>query len=116
MTSPFTRKTLSFLRALKRHNDREWFRARKDEYEEHVRQPMIDLLAPFSRDVWALAHRGKVSRLREVLAEEPQRAQELAGNGRTLLWSLPDDEDAALETVNVLLGYGGRDSNGHRLR
>jgi uncharacterized protein (DUF2461 family) len=44
MSSPFTRKTLAFLRALKRNNDRDWFRARKDDYERHVRGPMIDLL------------------------------------------------------------------------
>ncbi len=50
MTSPFTRKTLAFLRALKRNNDREWFRARKPEYEEHVRGPMIELLARLSAD------------------------------------------------------------------
>src|SRR5512146_1632033 len=45
----FTRKTLTFLRALERHNDREWFNARRDEYEAHVRGPMIalvDRLAP----------------------------------------------------------------------
>ena len=49
-TSPFTRKTLAFLRALKRNNDREWFRARKPEYEQHVRGPMIELLARLSAD------------------------------------------------------------------
>jgi uncharacterized protein (TIGR02453 family) len=46
----FTAKTLSFLRALKRHNDREWFRARKDDYERHVRSPMIDVLARLATD------------------------------------------------------------------
>jgi uncharacterized protein (TIGR02453 family) len=50
MTSPFTRKTLAFLRALKRNNDREWFRARKDDYEQHVRAPMVELLARLARD------------------------------------------------------------------
>ena len=30
MSSPFTPKTLAFLRALKRNNDREWFREHKD--------------------------------------------------------------------------------------
>ena len=45
MTSPFTTKTLAFLRALKRNNDRDWFRARKAEYEQHVRGPMVELLA-----------------------------------------------------------------------
>src|SRR5688572_3044321 len=55
MTTPFTRKTLAFLRALKRHNDRDWFRARKVDYEMHVRQPMIELLARLQRDLRAFA-------------------------------------------------------------
>jgi uncharacterized protein (TIGR02453 family) len=55
MTSPFTPKTLSFLRSLKRNNNREWFRARKSEYERHVRGPMIDLLACVSRDLQSFA-------------------------------------------------------------
>jgi uncharacterized protein (TIGR02453 family) len=50
VTSPFTRKTLSFLRSLKRNNDREWFKARKPDYEQHVRGPMIELLARLSGD------------------------------------------------------------------
>ena len=50
MKSPFTRKTLSFLRSLKRNNNREWFRRRKPQYEEHVRGPMIDLLAQLKSD------------------------------------------------------------------
>ena len=50
MGSPFTPKTLSFLRALKRNNDREWFRARKAEYETHVRGPMVALLARLADD------------------------------------------------------------------
>jgi uncharacterized protein (TIGR02453 family) len=45
VASPFTRKTLAFLRALKRNNDRDWFRERKDDYERHVRGPMLELLA-----------------------------------------------------------------------
>jgi uncharacterized protein (TIGR02453 family) len=53
--SPFTRKTLAFLRALKRHNDREWFRGRKDQYEEHVRGPMVHLLARLAQDFRAFA-------------------------------------------------------------
>jgi uncharacterized protein (TIGR02453 family) len=49
--SPFTRKTLAFLRTLKRHNDREWFRLRKPQYEEHVRGPMVALLAQLAVDL-----------------------------------------------------------------
>lgn len=51
MASPFTRKTLAFLRALKRNNDRDWFRARKADYEQHVRGPMIALLEELARDL-----------------------------------------------------------------
>ncbi len=51
MASPFTRKTLAFLRALKRNNDRDWFRARKPDYEQHVRGPMIELLQQLARDL-----------------------------------------------------------------
>jgi uncharacterized protein (TIGR02453 family) len=50
MTSPFTPKTLSFLRSLERNNDREWFRARKAEYERHVRGPMIQLIEALAAD------------------------------------------------------------------
>ena len=49
--SPFTRKTIAFLRALTRHNDREWFRLRKPQYEEHVRGPMVALLAQLAADL-----------------------------------------------------------------
>jgi uncharacterized protein (TIGR02453 family) len=49
--SPFTRKTLAFLRALKRNNNREWFRARKTDYEQHVRGPMVALLGQLARDL-----------------------------------------------------------------
>jgi len=48
--SPLTSKTLAFLRALKRNNDREWFRARKNEYEQHVRDPMVVLLDQLAAD------------------------------------------------------------------
>jgi uncharacterized protein (TIGR02453 family) len=40
----FSPETLKFLRALTRHNDREWFKARKDAYERHVRGPMISVV------------------------------------------------------------------------
>ena len=46
----FTPKTLSFLRSLKRNNDREWFRARKDEYERHVRGPMVAVIERLAVD------------------------------------------------------------------
>jgi uncharacterized protein (TIGR02453 family) len=55
VASPFTKKTLAFLRALKRNNDRDWFRARKADYEQHVRGPMIALLHQLARDFPAFA-------------------------------------------------------------
>jgi uncharacterized protein (TIGR02453 family) len=55
MASPFTRKTLSFLRALTRNNDRDWFKARKPQYDEHVRQPMVALLARLAADLRTFA-------------------------------------------------------------
>ena len=51
----FTAKTVSFLRALKRNNDRDWFRARKADYEQHVRGPMIEVLARLAVDFRAFA-------------------------------------------------------------
>jgi uncharacterized protein (TIGR02453 family) len=47
----FTNETLKFLRALKRNNDREWFKARKDRYEAHVRAPMIAVIERLAGDV-----------------------------------------------------------------
>jgi uncharacterized protein (TIGR02453 family) len=51
----FTPKTLSFLRALKRNNDRDWFRARKDQYEAHVHQPMIAVVERLAVDFTSFA-------------------------------------------------------------
>ena len=54
-TTPFTSKSVSFLRSLKRHNDREWFRARKDDYERHVRAPMIEVVERLADDFRTVA-------------------------------------------------------------
>jgi uncharacterized protein (TIGR02453 family) len=53
--SRFTPKALSFLRALKRHNDREWFRARKEQYDLLLRAPMIDLIGRLAEDFQTIA-------------------------------------------------------------
>lgn len=45
MSNPFTKKTLVFLAELERHNDRDWFKANKDRYEEHVLGPALALVA-----------------------------------------------------------------------
>jgi uncharacterized protein (TIGR02453 family) len=51
----FTPKTLSFLRSLKRNNKREWFHARKDQYETHCRQPMIAVIERLAVDMRSFA-------------------------------------------------------------
>jgi uncharacterized protein (TIGR02453 family) len=42
--SAFPKEGLQFLRTLKRNNNREWFQKHKSNYEEHVKQPMADLI------------------------------------------------------------------------
>jgi len=54
-SSPFTGKAVSFLKALKRNNDREWFRARKEQYEEHVRAPMVEVIERLAVDFRTVA-------------------------------------------------------------
>jgi uncharacterized protein (TIGR02453 family) len=50
MASPFTSDTLRFLRALKRNNDREWFKARRDDYDRHVRGPLLAIIERLAVD------------------------------------------------------------------
>ena len=45
MSAYFSDKTFKFLRALARHNDREWFHAHKADYEAQVRQPFLALIS-----------------------------------------------------------------------
>lgn len=47
----FTPKALSFLRQLKHHNNREWFQAHRNDYEQHVRLPMVDLVERLAVDL-----------------------------------------------------------------
>ena len=42
--SYFTPATFRFLRALDRHNSREWFQTHKHDYERHVREPFLQLI------------------------------------------------------------------------
>jgi uncharacterized protein (TIGR02453 family) len=46
----FSDKTIRFLRALKRNNRREWFNAHRDDYEQHVRQPMTTMVERLAED------------------------------------------------------------------
>ena len=67
---------------------------------------MIDLLSRYSRSIWTLCFRGYVARVREILRENPALARQVRENGITPLWWLPDDEEQALEIVELLLANG----------
>jgi uncharacterized protein (TIGR02453 family) len=51
----FTKKTLSFLRSLKRNNKREWFHERRDQYEMHCKQPMVAVIERIASDLPSFA-------------------------------------------------------------
>jgi len=53
--TPFTAKTLAFLRALMRNNDRAWFRAHAGEYESHVKTPMLVAIARIGEEFRSIA-------------------------------------------------------------
>jgi uncharacterized protein (TIGR02453 family) len=55
MPPHFTPETTKFLRGLKRHNDRDWFEARRDVYERALRQPMLALVDEISYAMEAFA-------------------------------------------------------------
>jgi uncharacterized protein (TIGR02453 family) len=50
VTPHFSPESLRFLRALKRNNDREWFRTRRDDYDRVVRGPMIAVIEQLALD------------------------------------------------------------------
>lgn len=51
----FTPETLKFLRGLARHNDREWFEARREVYERAVRAPLLELIGELNHAIAAFA-------------------------------------------------------------
>ncbi len=81
-----------------------------------LHRKVMDFLAPLTKDVWNLTYNGYLDRLREVLAEDPQRARVDWDTWSPLLWLPPHDEDVALEMVKLFVHYGAdphrRDSNG----
>jgi uncharacterized protein (TIGR02453 family) len=54
----FSKEALDFLRKLKRNNRREWFEARRDVYENELKQPMLALITRVLRGMeeYAPAH------------------------------------------------------------
>ena len=71
-----------------------------------LKWPMIDLLTPYTRDVWNLAAAGKVERLRELLTKDVSLATIAHPNGYTPLMLLPDEEAKAIEIVELFLAHG----------
>jgi ankyrin repeat protein len=65
----------------------------------------FDLLAPHTRDAWALVCAGKIDRLRELVAAEPDLAK-MRDDKDTILFYLPDDERVAAEIVRLLIANG----------
>lgn len=58
MDAAFSEAALRFLRGLKRHNDREWFNARKPVFEAELKAPMLRLIAAVNEAMlgWAPDH------------------------------------------------------------
>lgn len=73
-------------------------------YQE--RPDMAALIAPYSRNFRGLCYAGAVDRLRELLAEEPDRANREDRPGEPALFCLPDDEEKALAVAELLLSFG----------
>lgn len=51
----FTAKSLSFLRSLKRNNKREWFHERREQYDQHCRGPMLEVIDRLGEDFQRIA-------------------------------------------------------------
>ena len=47
-TRSFTPELFTFLRELRQNNDREWFKANKERYEETVQEPALEFVADFA--------------------------------------------------------------------
>ena len=47
MASHFTNETFAFLRDLKQHNDRDWFKENRHRYDAHVKEPAIRFILDF---------------------------------------------------------------------
>jgi ankyrin repeat protein len=67
---------------------------------------MIALLVPVSRHFRGLCFAGAIDRVRELLLEEPDRANREDRRGEPALFCLPDDEERAVELAELLLSFG----------
>ena len=53
--SSLPRRSLAFLRALKRNNRREWFQPRKEQFDADVREPMLAIVERLAGDLHSIA-------------------------------------------------------------
>jgi ankyrin repeat protein len=67
---------------------------------------MVNLLASVSRNFLELCHAGAVERVRQLLTEVPELANRHARDGGSPLFYLPEDEEKAVEIVELLLAFG----------
>lgn len=72
----------------------------------HKRAGMVALLAPTSRNFRGLCFVGALDRVRELLLEDPTRANREDRPGEPALFCLPDDEDRAVDLAELLLSFG----------
>ena len=69
------------------------------------RAEMVELLVPHSRNFRGLCFAGAVDRLRELLSEEPDRANREDRAGEPALFCLPGDDEKAVEVAELLLSF-----------
>jgi uncharacterized protein (TIGR02453 family) len=55
MTRYFTPKLFAFMKDLKENNDRDWFKAHQDLFEEHVREPALAFIEDFSDPLYKVS-------------------------------------------------------------
>ncbi|MEM9058397.1 MAG: TIGR02453 family protein, partial [Pseudomonadota bacterium] len=55
MPFSFSPSLLTFLRSLRRHNEREWFAANKARYERDVREPALDFIEAMAEPLEAIS-------------------------------------------------------------
>jgi ankyrin repeat protein len=70
------------------------------------RPELVAVIAPFSRDIRGLCLVGAVDRLTELLAANSSLASANTRGGEPPLFALPDDDDDAVDVVELLLAHG----------
>lgn len=70
------------------------------------RPEMIAIIAPHSRNIRGLCFAGCVDRLRALFAEDPALASMPIHDHEPPIFCLPDNDEAAVEMVELLLSFG----------